>query len=1022
MNSRSNAKAEIEKLVQYFEKNIHHIKHPSFNEAQARQLLIDPFFEALGWDVRNKNQSPPYALEVMPEGRVRTWIGKEPSTQYKIFTAPKKDDKESLIDYISDDEYKADVRMASKKPDYRFRIGGATKFFVEAKKPSVDLQTNLDAIFQIKRYGFSARVPISILTDFEEFRVFDCTRKPFYDKPKVGVMKEFDFTCKQYADVFDVLYDTFSREAVATGSLETVQRKYLMQRKGDFELDKSFLDDLSQWRIELAQDIAKHPKNRRILTSAALNECVQRILDRIIFFRVCEDRGIEETGTLLAILRIWQDHPALSLYEQFNKLIHQRRALYNGLLFAEHESERIHVDDKILEKIFTNINYPNSPYHFEEIGVEILGSIYERFLGKTIRLTAKQVRVEEKPEVRKAGGVYYTPKYIVDYIVEHTVGTVLYRANPSRSVKGHGDRVHRLAPEAKDRDGNNVKLTPKQVAKLKIIDIACGSGSFLLGAFQKLIDYHVEYYTAHPKEIQEENGMLDAYRDANGQLRLSAKKKREILLNNIYGVDIDPQAVEVTQMSLYLKVLEDENDTTLNKQTTLALHDVLLPSLKQNIKCGNSLIGSDFKSQEEMFNSDELQKIRPFDWDDEFPEIMRAGGFDCVIGNPPYLYSAGQNFATYFKSKYHLTQYQTDYYVYFIERSLSLLKEGGKFSYIISDSWLNSDSFSNLRKELLTNHRLERLAIFDYPVFEDAVLENSIVVLTSNIRPSKFEVDRFLNASTAVLLTNIASKEALHDGIIDPWKSPTIRELLAKVGNNKSILSSLVRVNRGIHAYRTDGYGRSKFGKGFQTKRDKEERSYHSRKKIDSTYLPEFKGKDIFRFSNKFSGEYLSYGPWLAESREREFFYKAKIALRKILSSKLHASLLLEPAALDQSLYILISNDDGINLLKHILGVLSSSLGAWYLRTKYSIRDSLYPWYTKKQLSEFPIVNNNDRLISLVDRMLELNKQLDKAHFDSEREPIERQIKATDRKIDELVYALYELTEEEIKIVEGEKG
>ncbi|MEK9136745.1 MAG: restriction endonuclease subunit M, partial [Bacteroidota bacterium] len=208
-----------------------------------------------------------------------------------------------------------------------------------------------------------------------------------------------------------------------------------------------------------------HPKNRRILTTGTLNECVQRILDRIVFLRVCEDRNIDPDQELLALLRLWESHPGLSLYELFTKLIEKKRPLYNGLLFADHESEQLEVGNKILEKIFKSINYPLSPYNFDEIGVEILGSIYERFLGKTIRLTAKQVRVEEKPEVRKAGGVYYTPQYIVNYIVENTVGRLLRGECVGGRVKGIGNR------------DKPKPLTTKQISKLRIIDIACGSGS-----------------------------------------------------------------------------------------------------------------------------------------------------------------------------------------------------------------------------------------------------------------------------------------------------------------------------------------------------------------------------------------------------------------------------------------------------------------------------------------------------------------------------------------------------------------
>jgi hypothetical protein len=717
--TRSSAKTDIEKLVRYFEQNIHQLKAQSFNEAQARQSLIDPFFEGIGWDVRNRNLEPPFRLEVLPEGRVKTSVGKGVKEQTSLFGAGagvKEEMKEysSMLEYIADDEYKAEQKMAAKKPDYRFRIQGSTKFFVEAKKPFVDLMTNLDAIFQIKRYGFSARVPVSILTDFEEFRVFDCTRRPFYDKPKVGVLKEFDLSYKIYLDEFDKLYDTFSRDAVVGGSIEMVQKKYLEKKKGEYALDRSFLDDLSEWRVELAQDIAKHPKNRRILTTGTLNECVQRILDRIVFLRVCEDRNIDPEQELLALLRLWETHPGLSLYEMFVKLIEKKRPLYNGLLFAEHESEQLEVGNKILEKIFKNINYPLSPYNFDEIGVEILGSIYERFLGKTIRLTQKQVRVEEKPEVRKAGGVYYTPQYIVNYIVENTVGRLLYDLTPS---SGHPSPIGRGDGRRLDSSRGEVqklKLSPRQVSKLKIIDIACGSGSFLLGAFQKLMDYHEEWYTQHPEDNKEAHGVRDAYENAQGRLVLSARKKREILVNNIYGVDIDPQAVEVTQMSLYLKVLEDENDATLNKPTMLALHDVLLPPLKNNIKCGNSLIGTDIGAQGDLFDADATRKINPFDWHTEFQQVFtpsRAtapseanapsphvrgegrggvakdepeggparrsdseGGFDCVIGNPPYLYSASKSYPDYFLEKFKLSEYQTDFYVFFIEQSLRLAR------------------------------------------------------------------------------------------------------------------------------------------------------------------------------------------------------------------------------------------------------------------------------------------------------------------------------------------------------------
>jgi len=471
---KTKAKSRIEKLVAYFEKNIHQLKAPSFNETQTRNQLIDPFFEALGWDVHNSAMKPLYLQEVVPEGRVKTTFGIESKEQTALFKAKDTLGKEykeysSILDYIAEDEYKANSKEATKKPDYRFRIKGQTKFFLEAKKPSVDLVKSQDAIFQVKRYGFSGRVPVAILTNFEEFRVFDCAQKPLYGKPKLGIIKDFDIGCTSYLDRFDQLFDTFSRDAVEAGSLDALTTKLLQKRTGDFALDKTFLDDLSRWRIELARDIAKHPRNRRKLNDYTLNESVQRILDRIVFFRVCEDREIEVENTLLAILRMWKDRPGVSLYSLLNQLFQQRRSLYNGLLFSPHECEELEVGDKVILEILENLNYPFSPYHFNEIGVEILGSIYEKFLGKTIHLTAKTVRVDEKPEVRKAGGVYYTPQYIVNYIVDNTVGKLLYETlTPGPSPNGRGVSEGR-------GEGQKLLLSPKQVAKLKIIDIACGS-------------------------------------------------------------------------------------------------------------------------------------------------------------------------------------------------------------------------------------------------------------------------------------------------------------------------------------------------------------------------------------------------------------------------------------------------------------------------------------------------------------------------------------------------------------------
>jgi hypothetical protein len=341
-----------------------------------------------------------------------------------------------------------------------------------------------------------------------------------------------------------------------------------------------------------------------------LNYAVQVTIDRIIFLRMCEDRGVEPYGQLQKL----QSEP--DIYPNLLDLYRKADDRYNSGLFHFHaEKDRseapdtltpsLAIDDKPLRDILHGLYYPDCPYEFSVLSAEVLGQVYEQFLGKVIRLTAgHRAIVEDKPEVRKAGGVYYTPSYIVEYIVKQTVGRLL--------------------------EGKK----PKQAARLRILDPACGSGSFLLGAYQLLLDWHRDRYLEEgPKKHTEE-----LYQGSGGVWRLTTAEKKRILLDNIYGVDIDAQAVEVTKLSLLLKVLEGESEQTLQSQLQL-FHERALPDLSRNIQCGNSLIDPDFYDGQQMhlFDEEERYRINVFDWEAAFPWLKETGGFDVVIGNPPYI-------------------------------------------------------------------------------------------------------------------------------------------------------------------------------------------------------------------------------------------------------------------------------------------------------------------------------------------------------------------------------------------------
>ncbi|MCF8128093.1 MAG: N-6 DNA methylase [Deltaproteobacteria bacterium] len=285
--------------------------------------------------------------------------------------------------------------------------------------------------------------------------------------------------------------------------------------------------------------------------------------------------------------------------------------------------------------------------------------------------TAHQAKIEEKPEVRKAGGVFYTPVYIVDYIVKSTVGKLLEGKKPG------------------SRGG---------VSQLRILDPACGSGSFLIGAYQYLLDWHRDEYVKEPEKwARGKNPSI--YQSQKGEWHLTTDERKRILLNNIYGVDVDDQAVQITRLSLLLKVLEGEDEQSIGKQLKM-FQERVLPDLSKNIKCGNSLIGPDYYSggQLSMFDDEAVYRINAFDWETEFDDIISRGGFDAVIGNPPYVRQEGLSaFKPYFQKNYSVYNGVADLYVYFIEKGFSLLKEKGLFSYIVANKWLRANYGKSLR-------------------------------------------------------------------------------------------------------------------------------------------------------------------------------------------------------------------------------------------------------------------------------------------------------------------------------------
>ncbi len=581
-------KEDVAKLCRYFATNRQAFLASGVKEAHVRQSLIDPFFESLGWDVRNTAMTAPQYREVIPE--------------------------DSL-----------DVEGHQKAPDYAFRVGTLPKFYAEAKKCGVNIGSDPAPAYQLRRYGWSARVALSVLTDFEELGVYDCTKRPGQgDKASHARIQYFHFD--EYPDRWRELWDVFSREAVWSGAFD--QYAASKRKRGTSEVDVEFLKEIEGWRERLARNIAIRNKG---LSSDDLNAAVQLTIDRVVFLRMAEDRGMEPYEQLLKLCE------RSDIYPRFMRdLCRRADQKYNSGLFhfqketgvsenPDRITPELTVDDKVFKLILESLYFAHgSPYHFGVMPVEILGTVYERFLGNVIRLTAgHHAKVELKPEVRKAGGVYYTPAYIVEYIVKHTVGRQIKGRSPAQLKGKGGDRPPGLSPKGQ---------VGMPASPFRVLDMACGSGSFLLGAYQCLLDYCLKWYIEHKPETRKKAVYMDP---GNGEWRLTIEEKKRLLTTHIFGVDIDPQAVEVSKLSLLLKVLEGETDQSLSL-SLLSFSDRALPNLADNIKCGNSLIGSDYFTGKLIPDPDEMKRVNPFDWKQAFPDAMKAGGFDCVIGNPPY--------------------------------------------------------------------------------------------------------------------------------------------------------------------------------------------------------------------------------------------------------------------------------------------------------------------------------------------------------------------------------------------------
>jgi hypothetical protein len=1032
------APPEVLELIERFSENIESYTAGHYNETQLRREFIDPLFRALGWDLDNIAGHAEAYKDVIHEDAIR-------------------------------------IGGAMKAPDYCFRIGGTRKFFVEAKKPAVRIAEEAAPAYQLRRYAWSAGLPLSILTNFGEFAVYDCRIKPNQnDRPATARILFFSF--RDYAARWDEIAAVFTKEAVLRGAFDRYAESTRL-KKGTAGVDEAFLREIESWRDLLARTIAlRNPA----LSQRELNTAVTLTINRIIFLRICEDRGIEPYGQFQGLLN------GPGVYARLIEIFYRADDRYNsGLFHFRQEKDRtappdrltldLAIDDKALKEIFQGLYYPDSPYEFSVLPADILGRVYEQFLGKVIRLTAgHQAKVEDKPEVKKAGGVFYTPKTIVDYIVEATVGRLL--------------------------EGR----TPAQADRLRILDPACGSGSFLIQAYQRLLDGYRDRYVEGGPEKRTKGRRPVLYQAAGGEWRLTTAERKRILLNGIYGVDIDPQAVEVTKLSLLLKVLEGESGETLASQLKL-FHERALPDLSGNIRCGNSLIGPDFYdgAQLSLLGDEDQYRINCFDWEKEFPAVFKIsapspstgegsgggeprGGFDAVIGNPPYIRIQTMKEWAPLEVEFYKTAFAAagkgnyDIYTVFVEKGLGLLNAKGRLGFILPHKFFNAQYGEPLRALLAKGkHPSEVVHFGDVQVFAGATTYTCLLFLEkAGADACRFtKVDDLAawqktgqGTEGAIPAANITAAE---------WNFTVGRgaDLFEKLRRMPVKLGDVADIFVGLQTSADDVFimnivEESESTLKLHSKALGEDWTFEK-----SLLFPLVSGTDVQRYRELPYRQYILFPYEVSETtvsliefrRLTERYPQTAAYLtanRKRLEgrekgkskgSKWHGYIYLKNMArqgtrkicvprLVNRLYAAYDAEgrhylDNVDVggvvwrsmyqnqgFSYLLGILNSKLLRWYFPFVSAPFRGGWMSANRQFLSQLPIRiidfavpadrERHDRMVALVEEMLALHRRLAATRTDHEQTNLKRQIDAADRRIDRLVYDLYDLTEDEIRIIE----